>query len=155
MSHHREHPGAGRGNFRCIRFSAAAQQIGKTVRPAQVGVIHILRYICSDPFDVEKPGSGVCVGIQRAVPGIIRVGGHQISIGRKTGDDQGMVEIPRFVPQLDHIPRQQPAGINIPPERPQRLADAVGVARDEVIEKLHQVGLELQPNPEGVELEEV
>ena len=26
---------------------------------------------------------------------------------------------------------------------------------DEVIEKLHQVGLELQPNPEGVELEEV
>ena len=28
-------------------------------------------------------------------------------------------------------------------------------ATDEVIEKLHQVGLELQPNPEGVELEEV
>ena len=26
---------------------------------------------------------------------------------------------------------------------------------DEVIEKLHQVGLALQPNPEGVELEEV
>lgn len=26
---------------------------------------------------------------------------------------------------------------------------------DEVIEKLHQVGLELQPNPEGVELEEI
>ena len=26
---------------------------------------------------------------------------------------------------------------------------------DEVIEKLHQVGLSLQPNPEGVELEEV
>ena len=26
---------------------------------------------------------------------------------------------------------------------------------DEVIEKLHQVGLELQPNPEGIELEEV
>jgi DNA-directed RNA polymerase subunit alpha len=26
---------------------------------------------------------------------------------------------------------------------------------DEVIEKLHQVGLDLQPNPEGVELEEI